>query len=355
MSYEAGWKALNMEMTDKVPRTEYSVQNHWELLKVVTGIDTDVVENRERAKKAFVTAWDYSFMWTVVVTRKELEKRGRVTRMGHAVYQELPEGQSDFIDNRDTPFEDPEEVLNLDPVKEYGEVPESEIIELYENAYQTQNDRWGQQCLTMSGVYITLVSGLIDIFGWDSLLLAMGMDPKRFNKVVDGYAEWVQQYFDAFAKTDIPVFMCHDDICWTSGPFTSPEWYRKHVFPKYKKYLEPIKAAGKKIIFTSDGTYTEFFDDIIDCGAEMLVLEPTSDMAALAKKHGDRIGFVGNADCRVLQDGSKEDIRKEVERCMEIGKPYPGFIMAVGNHIPQNVPVDSCLWYNECYEKMAQR
>jgi uroporphyrinogen-III decarboxylase len=149
--------------------------------------------------------------------------------------------------------------------------------------------------------------------------------------------------------------MCHDDICWTSGPFTNPEWYRKNIFPKYKKLWEPIKAAGKKIIFTSDGTYTEFFDDIVDCGADMLVMEPTSDMGLFAEKYGDRCGFVGNADCRVLQLGTKEDIYREVKRCMDIGKKYPGFIMAVGNHIPPNIPVDNALYYNEFYEQMSVR
>ncbi|MCL2519366.1 MAG: hypothetical protein FWF15_12465 [Oscillospiraceae bacterium] len=40
---------------------------------------------------------------------------------------------------------------------------------------------------------------------------------------------------------------------------------------------------------------------------------------------------------------------------MDIGKKYPGFFMAVGNHIPANTPVDNALWYNECYEKMSRR
>jgi uroporphyrinogen-III decarboxylase len=172
---------------------------------------------------------------------------------------------------------------------------------------------------------------------------------------VDGYYYWVKQFFDAYAKTDIPVMMVHDDMVWTSGPFTSPEWYRKNIFPKIKKLIAPVKEAGKKIIFTSDGTYTEFFDDVVDCGADMLVMEPTSDMELFAKKYGKTHGFVGNADCRILLDGSKEDIHREVERCMNIGRDCPGFIMAVGNHIPPNTPVDNALYYNEIYEKMSIR
>ena len=48
-------------------------------------------------------------------------------------------------------------------------------------------------------------------------------------------------------------------------------------------------------------------------------------------------------------------MRREVERCVRIGRDCPGFFMAVGNHIPSNVPVENALYYNQCYEEMAYR
>ena len=35
MSYEDGWAALNLEMPTRIPRTEYSVQMHWDLIRAV--------------------------------------------------------------------------------------------------------------------------------------------------------------------------------------------------------------------------------------------------------------------------------------------------------------------------------
>lgn len=149
--------------------------------------------------------------------------------------------------------------------------------------------------------------------------------------------------------------MCHDDICWTSGPVTHPEWYRKSIFPYYKKLWEPLIASGKKIIFTADGKYDMFFDDIVSAGANMLVMEPGNDMQGFADKYGKTHGFVGNADTRILLSGTKGDIYKEVRRCMDTGKRYPGFVMAVGNHIPSNTPVDNALYYNEAYMELSKR
>ena len=193
------------------------------------------------------------------------------------------------------------------------------------------------------------------MFGWDMLLCAAGTDPAGFGKVTNRYAQWMQQYFDALADSNVPVVMVHDDIVWTSGSFLNPEWYRKFVFPNYKKYFAPLRESGKKIIYTSDGNYTEFIDDIADCGINGFVIEPTTDMKYIADKYGKTHSFIGNADTRILLGGTKEEIRAEVQRCMDIGKKCPGFFMAVGNHIPPNTPVDNALYYNEIYEKLSRR
>jgi uroporphyrinogen-III decarboxylase len=149
--------------------------------------------------------------------------------------------------------------------------------------------------------------------------------------------------------------MVHDDIVWTSGPFISPQWYRTYVFPNYKRLFAPLHESGKKILYTSDGNYTMFIDDIAACGVNGFVMEPLTDMRYVAEKYGRTHAFIGNADTRILLSGTKQQIRAEVERCMAIGKSCPGFFMAVGNHIPANTPVESCLYYNSVYEELSKR
>ena len=86
-----------------------------------------------------------------------------------------------------------------------------------------------------------------------------------------------------------------------------------------------------------------------------LALEPWTDMASIAAKYGQSHVFIGNADTRILLNGTKNEIRAEVERCMAIGKGCPGFFMAVGNHIPPNTPLESVLYYNQVYEELCWR
>jgi len=352
MSFRDGWAALNLEMPSRVPHTEYSVTQHWDVIKAVTGLDVGVEsppELQRQGSLALMEAWNFDFRWSTLISDGDVAEYS--TDMGHAEYA------AGGVDRRDTihcPFETPEQVLDFDPWQVYGPRDEATLIRRFEESYRRQREETPEQ-VTMTGVYITLVSGLIAIFGWDMLLLAAGVDQKRFGEVANRYASWIQQYYDALGKADVPVAMVHDDIVWSSGAFISPRWYRTYVFPNYRKLFAPLLDSGKKIIYTSDGDYTCFVDDIADCGVHGFVFEPCTDMAYIAENYGKTHAFIGNADTRILLRGKRDEIRAEVERCMAIGKACPGFFMAVGNHIPANTPVDAVLYYNEVYEELSRR
>ena len=93
----------------------------------------------------------------------------------------------------------------------------------------------------------------------------------------------------------------------------------------------------------------------VTSGINAFAMEPLTDMSYIGEKYGKTHAFVGNADTRILLSGTKDDIKAEVKRCMDIGKKCPGFFMAVGNHIPPNTPVDNVLYYNDIYEEMSKR
>ena len=352
MAYQNAWDALHLNIPGRIPRTEYSASGYWQLIQAVTGIEVSSgspQEVKNKASMAFEKAWDFGFTWNVLTSREDLPECR--TSMGHAVYAE---GGVDFDTNISCPFTDVEQVLNFDPWKVYGQRDKALLTARYNENYDLSCAFHPEQ-VNMTGIYITMISGLLEIFGWDWLLEGLGEDSEKFGEVANRYGDWILQYFTALAESKAPVVMIHDDIVWTSGPFVNPSWYRKYIFPNYEKLFEPLHKAGKVILYTSDGTYNAFIDDVAACGVNGFVMEPTTDMGYIAKKYGKTHAFVGNADCRILTYGTKEDIRKEVERCMNIGRDCPGFFMAVGNHIPSNVPVENALYYNQCYEEMAQR
>lgn len=352
MSYADGMAAINLEMPARIPRTEYSASEHWDLVKKVTGFDvngssSDVLKST--ASSAFNKAWNFDFIWNVSIHNQVFG--GKCSKMGHATYVK---GGTDYDNERRLLYEDPEAALTFDPWELYGPRDKQVLIDDFNKNYR---DRCGQNpdAVNMAGIYITCMSGLIEVFGWDILLSAAGIDPVKFGALTNSYASWIGQYFEALAECESPVVMVHDDIVWTSGAFLHPDWYKKYIFANYKKLFLPLIDSGKKIMFTSDGNFTQFIDDIAGCGVNGFVMEPTTDMKYIAEKYGNTHVFIGNADTRILLSGTKEEIYDEVKRCIDIGKNCPGYFMAVGNHIPANTPVENAIYYNEVYEKLSRR
>lgn len=352
MSYQDGWAALNLEMPGTIPRTEYSAESHWELIQAVTGIEVGLespADAKTRASKAFQKAWDYSFFWSTLIGGAEFGETH--SDMGHAEYA------AGGVDRRDTVynlFDDPQDVLTFDPWESLGTKDKTELTRRFQAHYDA-NCQASPDGVNMTGTYVTLISGMIDLFGWEMLLLAAGTDLRQFGELLNRYASWMQQYYDALAETNVPVVMMHDDMVWSSGAIFRPAWYRQYVFPNYARYLGPLLDSGKKVMFCSDGDFTEFVDDIAACGVHGFVFEPLTSLEYVVEKYGQTHVIVGNADTRILLAGDKEAIRTEVERCMSLGRTCPGFFMAVGNHIPPNTPVKAALYYNEVYNALRHR
>jgi hypothetical protein len=352
MSYHDGWAAIHLEMPARVPHTEYSIESHWEVVRRCTGlvVTPDSPQNlKHEAALALVRALNFDFRWSTYLSSQPFGELH--TDLGHAVYQE---GGTDWRPTRPCPFTSPEEVLAFDFQEAYGSIERSTWAGIFSDHYQ-RSCQEAPDLVNMTGIYTTLVSGMLDIFGWDMLLLAAGTDPVAFGAVANRYTDWVLQYFEALADSSAPVVMVHDDMTWTSGPIFAPKWYRQYIFPNYQRLFAPLREAGKKIMYTSDGDFTKFIDDLANCHVNGFVMEPMTDMAYIAEKYGHTHVFIGNADTRILLNGTREEIRSEVERCMAIGKSCPGFFMAVGNHIPPNTPADNVMYYLDVYEELSRR
>ena len=352
VSYQDGWAAIQLEMPSRIPHTEYSLESHWEVVRRSTGIyvTADSPEDRKReASLALMKAWNYDFRWATLVGNEVFGSLR--TDMGHAEYQE---GGKDRREAGKCPFTIPEEALALDFMESYGTIDQQSWARQFERDYLNRCVETPDM-VNMTGIYITLVSGLVEIFGWEMLLLAAGSDPQAFGRLCDRYTDWILQYFLALAETRVPIVMVHDDMVWTSGPIFSPRWYRQFIFPNYRRLFSPLVEAGKKIMFTSDGNFTRFVDDIAACGVHGFVFEPYTDLAEIAEKYGKTHVIIGNADTRILLNGDRAAIRAEVQRCMRIGKSCPGYFLAVGNHIPANTPADNVLFYRDVYEELSCR
>lgn len=347
MSYKIGIDTINLRPTPRVAHTEYlfaeKVIRH-ELAKHGNKYNKLLSGDHlhgEGLRAPFSDLWDYDFLWYTNDGPLDWAEVGRVTDLGHSEYIE---NGADKRSEKSCPFHSPEEVLAFDAVKEFGLSDFDKLVKYYQEQHHNMQDANPNQVVP-GGYYKTLVSGAIDIFGWDMLLIAAA-EQDRFERVLDSIFQLTLHHYKAWAKTSIEVFLSHDDMVWTAGPFMHPDFYRRVIFPRYKQLWAVLKNAGKKVIYCCDGTWTEFIDDIVEAGADGFIFEPTVPFDFVAKRYGKtHVINASHVDCRTLTFGTKEQIAKEIDRTLEMAADCPGLIFGVVNHIPSNVPVENALFY----------
>ena len=337
MSYRIGIDTIHLRPTPRLAHTEYC--SNEAIVRQIGGGPADDPEVRRKFNEWFCL----DFLWCTNDGPLDWSKRGRTTDMGHA---EFLEGGRDRRDTIHCPFAGVEEVWAFDAVQEYG-LPEFDgLVDYYENWYKTAQAANPEQVFP-GGYYKTIVSGAIQTFGWD-MLLQGAADWDKFEKVLDSFFRLSLHCYKAQARTSIEVFICHDDMVWSQGAFMHPKFYRRVIFPRYRELWSVLQKAGKKVLFCSDAKFTEFLDDLAWAGADGFIFEPMTDLEAVVRRFGKTHVIVSSkVDARTLTFGTKDDIKAEVDATLPLAFRCPGFIFAVGNHIPSNISAENIEFYIE--------
>lgn len=331
MSRQIALDCIHLKPTERWAHTEYSLNYHTDYIRARTGLDPS---SRE-AGLELARQWRIDFNWsTNDGLRADWSRLGRSTDMGHAAY-DAQGGDQRAIGV--CPFTELEDVWAFDAVAEYGLPEPREQIAAYQ-AHVDAARRGSPDQLTTGGYYRTIVSGAIQTFGWDMFLMALS-EPARMEPVLDSFFRRTLFHMQAWAETDVEVVIQHDDFVWSEGAFMHPDIYRNVVIPRYAELWKPLHAAGKKVLFCSDANFMQFAEDVAKAGADGFIFEPMTDFGFMVERFGTSHCLVGSCvDCRDLTLGHWDRAEESLDRTFELLRRCRGAILAVGNHLPANIP-----------------
>ena len=229
-------------------------------------------------------------------------------------------------------YRDHEDVLAVDPESFEVEEVRPEMVERMAELFASALSRGYAAPLH----YGTLVTRATLEFGWEPFLMASALNPERFGRIMDRFAQASLAVIKGWLEVDgVELVVIHDDIAGTRGVLMSPAWYRQYVFPWYARFFEEIHDRGRKALYMSDGNYLPVLDDILAAGADGLYIEASSmDPGEFMRRAGkDRI-FLLKTDNRNIDVGTPEDIRQELARLRELHAEFPGITMYRGGGNP---------------------
>jgi hypothetical protein len=332
-------KALNLQSTDYIPSCE--VLEHPNFIQKITGIDPFEKPSEALIKASSILRIDWLIDIPKSATKFENGQTTKISSDGRKVTEWGFTG-SEWED--ESVFQDIEEVLAYRPLEDtIGKVRVVSKKYREERITSTRESRLLAKDTTLiTGLYYTtLFQFCIMSFGWEKFLEAAAVDPETFSVILDQFAEISVENVTEWVDDDFPVFFLHDDLAMTNGLVFRPEWYRKEIFPRYERILEPAKKAGKIIIFVSDGNYMKLIDDLFSLGINGIMIDSNNDLNWMLEKYGKKHSIIGNINTLILTNGTYKDIKREVNRCAMIGKKYPGYFFKAAGDLPHNIPLEN--------------
>jgi len=262
-------------------------------------------------------------------------------------------------------FHNAEEVFNFSPLEraaDFATIPvvesrdysdEEKLYAAYRAGYPAEwGDKAPEGSTASTGFYNTMFMWPLLTFGWE-LFLETCLDP-RFERVMNEFAEINRRVFRVFSRLPVNFVVCHDDIVNTRGLLCSPAWMHKYIFPRYEEFWSIVKAAGKEVIFMTDGNPQAVAEDIFACGARGIITEPYMDFKKVARKH-ENCFLAGEGDNRILTRNNYDEIKAMVKSMVETARITGGYMMCIGNHIPWNVTPEGIKRYLDLSAELAQR
>ncbi len=191
------------------------------------------------------------------------------------------------------------------------------------------------------------------LVGMENALLLTVTDIHLLERLLSKLAEILDGFYDAFLDVVGPyihIIEFAEDLGTNNGPMFNPQIWRELFMPKYKISIAKIKkkAPQAKILLHCDGAIRKFLPDIIEAGFE--ILNPIEghlrgmDPVELKRDFGKDLVFQGGVDVKnVLNNGTIEDVRREVRLRIEQMGEGGGYILAPAHNFSNDIPLENML------------
>ena len=241
----------------------------------------------------------------------------------------------------------PEDLAHLLPPEPDANAIEDRALAEHERMQQT----YGSQVM-----YLPQTGGFGFLPGYDTqtfavLATAIAEDISSAARLWDRRMEHAIIRNEVIARNALtPIVQCCEDVAYKTGLMVSPEMLRSHFFPRLRQVIAPLKAAGIKAIWHSDGNITDVLDDAVECGIDGINPVDTSagmDIGAVKKLYAQKLILVGNVGTNhVLSLGTPGEVREDVRRCIRAAAKGGGhFLQCADGQVMPDCPLENVTAY----------
>ncbi|MFZ2655682.1 MAG: uroporphyrinogen decarboxylase family protein [Victivallales bacterium] len=203
--------------------------------------------------------------------------------------------------------------------------------------------RLGNEQFIISGGNTGILWPCVSYLGQTNMLVKLIDDPELIDELSKRLMEQVMENIRACCALGGDAFYIDDAMCYSD--VISVEHYERFSLPYLKQMVAEIHRHNHKAILIYFGGVMDRLEQIASSGADGLLVEArmknyTNDIDKIAETIGRKISLVGNIDpVGMLQNGSDEELVREIKRQAQAGKKCRGFIMSTGSPITPSTPL----------------
>jgi uroporphyrinogen decarboxylase len=194
--------------------------------------------------------------------------------------------------------------------------------------------------------------------GMQNLLMDFHLHPEFARDLLHSIAEFNAAQVREALKYDIDAVHFGDDWGQQTGLQMGPTLWREFIRPALQRQYAPVLEAGRFVTIHSCGKVQELFDDLIELGVHVFnPFQPeVMDVAALLRRYRGRLCFFGGLSTQqTLPYGSPQDVRRETERLLALGRDG-GYILSPAHAVEGDVPLDNMrAFIDACLEQPGYR
>ncbi len=193
-------------------------------------------------------------------------------------------------------------------------------------------------------------------YTYEAFLMACALHVNEMTHLFQAWGERSRCHLEAFAQATVErgllrVIWIGQDICSRRGPMLSPALLERLYFPIVRHAIEPLLAAGMKVVWHADANYREILPQMIELGLagfqgfyeeEGGIL--FEDLAQTDSAEGNPlILFGGMSTVTTLPQETPDDVRKRVDHCFETVRDRGGLLLAPSSSIGPEAPVENVI------------
>lgn len=216
-------------------------------------------------------------------------------------------------------------------------------------------DKFGSKKFICASVGTPYWTALCSYFGFKGMTVNLFRRSGLVERVLERLMENTVQELRAYADAKVDGIWIEE--CLSSATELSLEQFRRFVMPYNEELISEIRKLGMKSIYYPCGDVRDRLGLMIDMDPDCLSLEESKkgfdiDIAWVDEIVSGRTCIFGNLDSiRILQNGTGDELKREVRRQIDIGLKHGRFVMSLGSPVTPLTPLSRVAEFIEIVHK----